>query len=88
LDYISRILIQRILQILMETIDGDGNGRKIKLNYMHQWFNGKDAMYAVCSYEGDTNNVRRVIPGFFALIGFIIFLNYILNKVIWYVCSI
>lgn len=54
---------------------------------MHRWFNGKDAMYAVCSYEGDTNNVRRVIPGFFALIGFIIFLNYILNKVIWYVCT-
>jgi hypothetical protein len=55
---------------------------------MHRWFNGKDyAMYTVCSYEGDTNNVRRVIPGF-ALIGFIIFLNYILNKVIWYVCSI
>jgi hypothetical protein len=34
---------------------------------MHRWFNGKDAMYAVCSYEGDTNNVRRVIPGFFCI---------------------
>ena len=44
-------------------------------------------MYAVCSCEGGSNNVRRVIPGFFALIGFIIFLNYILNKVIWYVCT-
>lgn len=62
------------------------NCRKIKLNYTHRWFNGKDyAMYAVCSYEGDTNNVRRVIPGFFALIGFIILLNYILNKMISYV---
>jgi hypothetical protein len=47
------------------------NGRKIKLNYMHRWFNGKDAMYAVCSYEGDTNNVRRVIPGFFCIDNFL-----------------
>lgn len=50
--------------------------------------NGKVyVMYAVCSYEGGSNNVRRVIPGFFALIGFIILVNYILNKMISYVCT-